>query len=41
MLNAYFAWACGRLAYQEVKLDVLEARMLPQLELRVEEGAAS
>jgi hypothetical protein len=41
MLNAYFAWACGRLAYQEVKLDVLEASMLPQLELRVEEGAAS
>jgi hypothetical protein len=33
MLNAFFAWTCGRLAYQEVKLDVLEARMLPQLEM--------
>lgn len=33
MLNAFFAWTCGKLAYQEVKLDVLEARMLPQLEL--------
>ena len=32
-----FAYACGRLAYQEVKLDVLEARMLPQLPLRPEE----
>jgi hypothetical protein len=31
MLNAFFAHTCGRLAYQEVKLDVLEARMLPQL----------
>jgi adenylyltransferase/sulfurtransferase len=39
MLNAFFAWTCGRLGYQEVKLDVLEARMLPQLELRSEEAA--
>jgi hypothetical protein len=31
MLNAFFAWTCGRLGYQEVKLDVLEGRMLPQL----------
>jgi hypothetical protein len=31
MLNAFFAWTCGRLSYQEVKLDILEARMLPQL----------
>lgn len=33
MLGAFFAYACGRLTYQEVKLDVLEARMLPQLAL--------
>jgi hypothetical protein len=32
MLNAYLAFLSGRLMYQEVKLDVLEARMLPQLE---------
>jgi len=31
MLNAFFAYTCGRLSYQEVKLDTLEARMLPQL----------
>jgi len=31
MLNAFFAHTCGRLAYQEVKLDVLDARMLPQM----------
>jgi hypothetical protein len=31
MLNAFFAHTCRRLAYQEVKLDVLDARMLPQL----------
>jgi hypothetical protein len=37
MLNAYFAYLCGRLTYQEVKLDVLDARMLPQLRLRPEE----
>ena len=30
MLNAFFAYACGRLSYQEVMLDILEARMLPQ-----------
>jgi hypothetical protein len=34
MLNAFFALTCGRLTYQEVKLDVLEARMLPQLPLK-------
>jgi hypothetical protein len=33
MLNAFFAYTCGRLDYQEVKLDVLAARMLPQLPL--------
>jgi molybdopterin/thiamine biosynthesis adenylyltransferase len=31
LLNAFFAYTCERLAYQEVKLDVLDARMLPQL----------
>jgi hypothetical protein len=31
MLGAFFAHACGQLSYQEVKLDVLEARMLPQM----------
>jgi hypothetical protein len=36
MLNAFFAYLCGRLTYQEVKLDVLEARMLPQLPLAAE-----
>ena len=30
MLSAFFACTCGRLGYGEVKLDVLEARMLPQ-----------
>jgi hypothetical protein len=34
MLNAFFAWTCGHLSYQEVKLDILEARMLPQLPIR-------
>jgi hypothetical protein len=33
MLGAFFAYTCGRLGHQEVKLDVLEARMLPQLPL--------
>lgn len=31
MLNAFFAWTCGQLAYQEVNLDILDARMLPQM----------
>jgi hypothetical protein len=31
LLSAFFSYTCGRLAYQEVKLDILEARMLPQL----------
>ena len=34
MLGALVAYACDRLSYQEIKLDVLEARMLPQLMLR-------
>jgi hypothetical protein len=36
MLNAFFAHACGRLTYQEVMLDILEARMLPQLPIAAE-----
>jgi hypothetical protein len=30
MLNAFFSYTCGELTYQEVKLDIVEARMLPQ-----------
>ena len=30
LLNAFFAFTCGKLSYQEVKLDIIEARMLPQ-----------
>jgi hypothetical protein len=37
MLSAFFAYSCGKLAYQEVKLDILEARMLPQLPLKPDE----
>lgn len=33
MLNALFGYACGRLAYQEVQFDILEARMQPQFPL--------
>ena len=33
MLNALFGYACGRLSYQEVQFDILEARMLPQFPL--------
>jgi len=33
MLSAFFAYTCGRLTYQEVKLDILDARMLPQFPL--------
>ena len=33
LLNAFFAYTCGQLTYQEVKFDILEARMLPQLPL--------
>ena len=36
LLGAFFAYTCGRLTYQEVKLDILEARMLPQLPLAPE-----
>jgi hypothetical protein len=41
MLSAFFACTCGQLTYQEVKLDILEARMLPQLPLSPEQRAAS
>lgn len=41
LLNAFFAYSCGRLGYQEVKLDVLEARMLPQLEVAASQVAVS
>jgi hypothetical protein len=34
MLNAFFAFTCGQLGYQEAKLDILEARMLPQMLLK-------
>ena len=34
MLNAFFAQLCGRLHYQEVKVDILDARMLPQFPIR-------
>jgi hypothetical protein len=37
MLNAFFAYSCSRLAYQEVKLDILDARMLPQFPLAAEQ----
>jgi hypothetical protein len=37
MLNAFFTYTCGRLSYQEVMLDILEGRMLPQLLLAQEE----
>ena len=37
MLNALFAYTCGRLAYQEVQFDILEARSLPQFPLKEEE----
>lgn len=37
MLNAFYTFTCGQLAYQEVKLDILEARMMPQLPLRAED----
>jgi hypothetical protein len=34
ILNALFAYTCGRLKYQEVQLDILEARSMPQLPIR-------
>lgn len=37
LLNAFFAYTCGRLTYQEVKFDILDARMLPQFPLKPEQ----
>jgi hypothetical protein len=37
MLNAFFAYACGRLSYQELKFDILEGRSLPQFPLEGDE----
>jgi molybdopterin/thiamine biosynthesis adenylyltransferase len=34
LMNAFFAYTCGRLSYQEVQFDILEARSLPQMPLR-------
>jgi hypothetical protein len=36
MLNAYFGQICDRLHYQEVKVDILDARMLPQFPLQAQ-----
>ncbi len=36
LLSAYFALLCGRLHYQEVQLDILEARMLPLFPIKPE-----
>lgn len=36
MLNAFFAYTCGKLHYQEVKFDILEGRSLPQLPIKPE-----
>lgn len=30
MLNAFYAWYCGRLDYEEVYLDILENRVVPR-----------
>ncbi|MHC4942565.1 MAG: ThiF family adenylyltransferase [Planctomycetota bacterium] len=37
MLNAFFAYACGRLSYQELKFDILDGRTLPQFPLEGDE----
>jgi hypothetical protein len=37
LLNTFFAYACGQLTYQEVKLDIVEARMLPQFPLALDQ----
>ncbi len=36
MLNAFFAYTCGRLGYQEVQFDILEARSVPQFPIAPE-----
>lgn len=38
MMNAFFAYACGRLSYQEVQFDILAARSLPQMPLTLPTG---
>jgi hypothetical protein len=37
MLNAFFTYCCDRLTYQEVKFDILDARMLPQFPVAPEQ----
>lgn len=37
MLNALLAYTCGRLGYQEVQFDILEARCVPQMLLKPDE----
>lgn len=34
MLNAFYSFTCGELRYQEVKFDIIEGRVLPQLPLK-------
>jgi hypothetical protein len=33
MLNAFFAYICGRLAYQEVQFDIIQGRCVPHFPL--------
>jgi len=33
MLSAFFAYACGRLSYQEVQFDILDGRSVPHFPL--------
>ncbi len=40
MLNALFAYTCGRLGYQEVQFDILDARSVPQMPLKPALGQA-
>jgi hypothetical protein len=37
MLNALLTYTCGRLGYQEVQFDILEARSVPQFPLQPDE----
>lgn len=39
MLNAFYACLCERLTYQEVKFDILDARMLPQFPIGPEQAS--
>jgi hypothetical protein len=38
MLSMFYTFLCGELEHQEVKFDILEARMLPQLPLKEKIG---